>query len=59
MLVDKVCELQREICEHERFLIPLADSLAERLYAERNAMFIQRHYNPAFPVASILEDMAG
>ena len=44
-------------CEHERFLIPLADSLAERLYAERNAMFIQRHYNPAFPVASILEDM--
>ena len=46
-------------CEHERFLIPLADSLAERLYAERNAMFIQRHYNPAFPVASILEDMTG
>ena len=44
-------------CEHERFLIPLADALAERLYAERNALFIQRHYNPAFPVASILEDM--
>ena len=46
-------------CEHERFLIPLADSLAETLYAERNAMFLQRHYNPAFPVLSILEDMTG
>ena len=45
-------------CEHERHVIPLADRLAERLYAERNALFIQRHYNPAFPVASILEDMA-
>ena len=37
----------------------LADSLAETLYAERNAMFLQRHYNPAFPVLSILEDMSG
>ena len=44
-------------CEHERCVIPLADRLAERLYAERNALFIQRHYNPAFPVASILEDI--
>lgn len=46
-------------CAHERFLVPLADSLAETLYAERNAMFLQRHYNPAFPVLSILEDMSG
>ena len=45
-------------CEHERFLIPFADGLAERLYAERNALFIQRHYNPAFPVVSILEDLS-
>jgi uncharacterized protein len=44
-------------CEHERFLVPLVDGLAERLYAERNALFLQRHYNPAFPIASILEDM--
>ena len=46
-------------CEHERFLIPLADRLAETLYRERNALFLQRHYNPAFPVASILEDIQG
>lgn len=44
-------------CEHERFLIPLADRLAATLYAERNALFIQRHYNPAFPILSILEEM--
>ena len=46
-------------CEHERFLIPFVDKLAAKLYAERNALFIQRHYNPAFPIVSILEDMSG
>lgn len=46
-------------CEHERFLIPFADRLAETLFKERNALFLQRHYNPAFPIASILEDMQG
>lgn len=46
-------------CEHEKFLIPFADRLAETLYRERNALFLQRHYNPAFPIASILEDMKG
>ena len=35
-----------------------SDRLAEKLYAERNALFIQRHYNPAFPVMSILEDLS-
>jgi len=44
-------------CEHERFLIPFVDKLAAKLYAERNALFIQRHYNPAFPIVSILEDL--
>lgn len=46
-------------CEHEQFLIPFADHLAETLFKERNALFLQRHYNPAFPIASILEDMQG
>lgn len=44
-------------CEHERFLIPLVDRLAAKLYAEHNALFIQRHYNPAFPILSILEEI--
>ena len=46
------------LCEYERMLSPIADRLAERLYKARNAMFIQRHYNPAFPVLSFLEDLS-
>ena len=45
------------LCEYERMLFPIADGLAERLYKARNAMFLQRHYNPAFPVLSFLEDL--
>ena len=47
------------LCEYERMLFPIADRLAERLYQARNAMFLHRHYNPAFPVLSILEDLGG
>ncbi len=46
------------LCEHERMVYPIADRLAEHLFKERDAMFIQRHYNPAFPVLSFLEDMS-
>jgi uncharacterized protein len=45
------------LCETERILFPVADSLAESLYSSRAPMFIQKHYNPAFPVISLLEDM--
>jgi uncharacterized protein len=46
------------LCEHERMVFPIADELAERLFKERDPMFVQRHYNPAFPVLSFLEDLA-
>ena len=46
------------LCEHERMVLPIADRLAERLFKERDAMFIQRHYNPAFPILSFLEDLS-
>ena len=46
------------LCEHARFLQPLCDELAATLYAERNPLFLRQHYNPAFPVLSILEDFA-
>jgi uncharacterized protein len=45
------------LCEHERMVLPVADRLAGRLYERRNAMFLQRHYNPDFPVLSFLEDL--
>ena len=45
------------LCEYERMVFPLADRLATRLYRARNALFLQRHYNPAFPILSFLEDL--
>ncbi|MCL1910479.1 MAG: SPASM domain-containing protein, partial [Kiritimatiellaeota bacterium] len=47
------------LCEYERIIFPVADRLASTLYKERNPLFIQRHYNPMFPVMSFLEDMGG
>ncbi|MCL1921452.1 MAG: SPASM domain-containing protein [Kiritimatiellaeota bacterium] len=47
------------LCEYERIIFPIADRLANTLYRERNPLFIQRHYNPLFPVMSFLEDMGG
>lgn len=43
-------------CAHERILIPIADSLAERLYHERNALFMQKQYNPLYPTLSLAEE---
>jgi uncharacterized protein len=47
------------LCEHERMLFPIADRIAGKLYARRDPLFIQRHYNPLFPLMSYLEDIAG
>lgn len=43
-------------CAHERILIPIADSLAERLYRERNALFMQKQYNNMYPLLSLAEE---
>ena len=44
-------------CEHERLLTPIADRLAERLFKEKNGMFIQKHYNDVYPLISLVEDL--
>jgi len=44
------------LCGHERILIPIADGLAERLYKEKSALFIQKQYNDMFPLVSLTED---
>ena len=44
------------LCAHERILLPIADGLAERLYGEENALFIQKQYNDMFPLLSLTED---
>ena len=44
------------LCRYERMLFPIADRVAETLYAEENALFVNKHYNAAYPVLSFLED---
>ena len=43
-------------CAHEQMLTPIADKAAERLYKERNALFIHKHYNDMYPIVSLVED---
>jgi len=33
--------------------------VGETLYGERNGLFLNKHYNPAYPVLSFLEDHCG
>ena len=44
-------------CAHERMVTPIADQVAEKLYKERSALFIHKHYNSLYPVMSLVEDM--
>lgn len=44
------------LCRHEQILMPIADQVAETLYAKRNHEFINKHYNDAYPMLSLLED---
>jgi uncharacterized protein len=47
------------LCRHEQMLLPIADGVAAVLYAERNPLFLHKHYNVAYPVLSLLEDALG
>jgi uncharacterized protein len=49
-------EVSPVLCAHERIVLPIADKLAEKLYKEKNPMFIQKHYNDVFPLISLVED---
>jgi len=43
-------------CAHEQLITPIADTVAEKLYKERNAMFMHKHYNKMYSVVSLVED---
>ena len=43
-------------CFHEQMITPIADTLAEKLYSKRNALFIHKHYNDMYPIISLSED---
>ena len=49
-------EISPMLCAHERIVLPIADRLAERLYQKGSAIFIQKHYNDFYPLASLAED---
>jgi uncharacterized protein len=44
------------LCAHARIVLPIADRLAGRLYQKGSAIFIQKHYNDFYPLASLVED---
>ena len=49
-------DIQAVSCIHEQILTPIADYVAETLYKEKNALFIHKHYNEMYPLASLVED---
>jgi uncharacterized protein len=44
------------LCRHEQILIPIADRIGATLFQERNSLFLNKHYNQAYPMLSFLED---
>jgi len=49
-------EISPMLCAHERIVLPIADRLAEKLYRKHSALFIQKHYNDFYQLASLSED---
>jgi len=47
------------LCRHERTILPIADAVGRRLWRRRDPHFIQKHYNAAYPVLSLIEDWTG
>lgn len=44
------------LCRHEQMLVAIADQIGRELYRNRDPLFLQKHYNAAYPVLSVLED---
>lgn len=51
-----ITEVSPILCETERIIVPIVDKLGEKLYKNKVDAFIQKHYNPAYPYLSLLED---
>ena len=51
-----ILEVAPVLCRHERMLVPIVDEVGSALYAERNPHFLHKHYNPAWPLLSLIED---
>ena len=53
-----ITEISPILCTHEQILIDISDRLGNLLYRRRDPRFIQKHYNRAYPLLSLLEDAA-
>jgi len=51
-----VSEITPVQCAHEQLITPIADKIAEKLYKERNALFLHKHYNEFYSIVSLVED---
>lgn len=51
-----ITEVSPVLCETERMIVPIVDKLGEKLYKKRVESFLQKHYNPAYPYFSYLEE---
>ena len=51
-----ITEVSPVLCQHERTLIEISDRLGNLLYRRRDARFLQKHYNRAYPLLSLMED---
>ena len=49
-------EISPVLCRHEQMLVRIADRIGESLYAKRTPLFLQKHYNDAYPAISLLEE---
>ena len=45
------------VCRHEQMLMPIADRVGRELYRRREPHFLHKHYNAAYPVLSMIEDV--
>jgi hypothetical protein len=54
-----VARVSPVLCRYEQMLIPIADRIGETLYREQNLLFLHKHYNPAYAMLSLLEDLHG
>jgi uncharacterized protein len=53
----QVTEVSPVVCRHEQMLLPIADRVGATLYSERDPLFLAKHYNPTYPLVSLLHDM--
>jgi uncharacterized protein len=54
--IDKISPV---LCKYEQVIMPIADRIGKVLYKSREPLFIQKHYNVAYPILSLFDDMLG